>query len=339
MSNTTTSSTEKLLSACGGALVTSLMVTPMDVVKMRMQTQNVYNAMCCMAFNNCIKHGLQSTRITRGQPLLYECAIPLSSFTTKATTPIFKSTLDGLYKIMKYEGPTALWKGLSPALVMSVPANVIYFVGYDYLKDIIQPIISTQATDYSPLIAGAVARTLAVTIISPIELFRTRLQAATAVHDFKHVMEGVKKMVLQDGMQALWRGLPPTLWRDVPFSAIYWMGYEQMKYALESHYDGLGELQLSFLSGALSGMFAATITTPFDVAKTRRQVDAGREIPLLKDTRVPAILRQIYRQDGIRGLFSGLTPRVAKIGPSCAIMISSYEMGKTFFSSRKASTF
>lgn len=69
---------------------------------------------------------------------------------------------------------------------MSVPANVIYFVGYDYLRDLIQPYTSIDSSkDYSPLVAGAVARTIAVTIISPIELFRTRLQATTGVHDFK----------------------------------------------------------------------------------------------------------------------------------------------------------
>lgn len=80
-----------------------------------------------------------------------------------------------------------MWKGLSPALLMSVPANVIYFVGYDYLKDIIQPFAQLNQADYSPLLAGAIARTVAVTMISPIELFRTRLQATatTGVNDFK----------------------------------------------------------------------------------------------------------------------------------------------------------
>ncbi|KAL9548864.1 hypothetical protein PS6_006389 [Mucor atramentarius] len=348
-----TTSTEKLLSACGGALVTSLMVTPMDVVKMRMQTQNVYSAttntlskaMCCMTFNNCtqsIKHGLQNNRITRGGQLanIYQCtayseaaAVSVAA-ANSVNSPAFKGTFDGLYKIIKYEGAAALWKGLSPALLMSVPANVIYFVGYDYLRELIQPYTLTNSnSDYSPLVAGAVARTIAVTMISPIELFRTRLQATTGVHDFKHVLDGVKKMVVQDGSKALWRGLPPTLWRDVPFSAIYWMGYEECKKAIELNYKySMNELQVSFVAGALSGMFAAAVTTPFDVAKTRRQVDAGREKPSLVDSRVPAILKQIYQQNGVRGLFRGLTPRVAKIGPSCAIMISSYEMGKIFFS-------
>ncbi|RCI03143.1 hypothetical protein CU098_003456 [Rhizopus stolonifer] len=305
----------------------------MDVVKMRMQTQTISpKAVCCLTLNNClysIKHGIQYNRITRSGALstLYECN---SAVTTNMNSTAFKGTFDGLYKIFKYEGPTALWKGLSPAMLMSVPANVIYFVGYDYLKEAIQPSMSTYK-DYSPLVAGAFARTIAITMISPIELFRTRLQATTGVHDFGYVLDGVKKMVAQGGLKALWRGLPPTLWRDVPFSAIYWMGYEECKRHLELNYD-FGELNVAFLSGALSGMFAAVITTPFDVAKTRRQVDAGKGKSTLVDSKVPGILKQIYTQEGFRGLFRGITPRMAKIGPSCAIMISSYEMGKVFFS-------
>ncbi|KAI8366883.1 mitochondrial carrier domain-containing protein [Blakeslea trispora] len=333
--NYTTTPSEKLLSACGGALLTSVMVTPMDVVKMRMQTQQYSPlsskaSLCCLTFNQCvhsIKQNIQNNRITRS-----------SAITTTTHPTIFKGTLDGLYKIFKYEGASALWKGLSPALLMSVPANVIYFVGYDHLRDTIQPWLGS-CKEYSPLMAGAVARTIAVSIISPIELFRTRLQAATSVHGFSDVMDGVKKMVAQDGCRALWRGLPPTLWRDVPFSAIYWMSYEECKQSMEHYFNDQprDDLSIAFLAGALSGMFAAAITTPFDVAKTRRQVDAGKEISTLIDSRVPAILRQVYTEDGIRGLFRGMTPRVAKIGPSCAIMISSYEMGKTFFSRKHAS--
>jgi solute carrier family 25 protein 39/40 len=149
---------------------------------------------------------------------------------------------------------------------MSVPANVIYFVGYEYARDHLQP----YTLDYSPLVAGSLARTVAVTVISPIELFRTRLQAATKLHSFKgktkpsytfyysfalDVLEGVKKMVGQDGLKALWRGLPPTLWRDVPFSGIYWICYERSKSRIESaSMLHLNDIQVSFISGALSGM-------------------------------------------------------------------------------------
>ncbi|KAI9281588.1 mitochondrial carrier domain-containing protein [Sporodiniella umbellata] len=320
---------EKLISACTGALITSLMVTPMDVIKMRLQTQqNIFpSKRHCCTWNPCnLKKTTKSFKMPAvgGKSLqvanIHECAALQQPM-------ILKGTTDGIYKILKYEGARALWKGLSPSLVMSVPGNVIYFVGYEQLKDSIP-------SEYAPLVAGAAARTIAVAMISPIELFRTRLQAVGS-HDFKHVLQGVKDMVIRDGPQALWRGLPPTLWRDVPFSALYWMGYEECKKLLRCS-SRISELEASFVAGALSGMFAAAVTTPFDVAKTKRQVNSVIERTSTK-TRVPAILKQIYLQEGVSGLFRGLTPRIAKVAPSCAIMISSYEMGKVLFLSQHKS--
>lgn len=41
---------------------------------------------------------------------------------------------DALIKISKTEGLTSLWSGLSPTLVLAVPATVIYFVSYEQLR-------------------------------------------------------------------------------------------------------------------------------------------------------------------------------------------------------------
>lgn len=41
---------------------------------------------------------------------------------------------DALLKISKTEGITSLWSGLSPTLVLAVPATVIYFVSYEQLR-------------------------------------------------------------------------------------------------------------------------------------------------------------------------------------------------------------
>lgn len=43
------------------------------------------------------------------------------------------------------------------------------------------------------------------------------------------------------------------------------------------------------------------------------------------------MLSNIYKSSGFRGLFAGVTPRIIKIAPACAIMISSFEYGKSFF--------
>jgi solute carrier family 25 protein 39/40 len=90
-------------------------------------------------------------------------------------------------------------------------------------------------------------------VVSPMELFRTRMQSAEGRNGFQEVWAGVRRMVQQQGAQALWRGLIPTMLRDVPFSAIYWMGYEKIKHNLQERHD-LSHFQTSFISGASSGM-------------------------------------------------------------------------------------
>ena len=43
---------------------------------------------------------------------------------------------------------------------------------------------------------------------------------------------------------------------------------------------------------------------------------------------MPRFLWHIYQEEGTAGLFRGWVPRMLKVAPACAIMISSYEVGK-----------
>ena len=57
---------------------------------------------------------------------------------------------------------------------------------------------------------------LAVTLISPIELVRTKMQSEQL--SYQQIGIAVKNTVHQGGLIALMRGLGPTMLRDVPFS-------------------------------------------------------------------------------------------------------------------------
>ncbi len=91
---------------------------------------------------------------------------------------------DAFVKIVRSEGITSLWSGLSPTLVLAIPATVVYFTTYEQLRQMVQdqqkiegsflnghPLWSTS------LIAGGVARIWAVTLVSPLELIRTKMQS------------------------------------------------------------------------------------------------------------------------------------------------------------------
>lgn len=99
---------------------------------------------------------------------------------------------------------------------------------------------------------------MAATIVSPLELFRTRLQIEMAEHrPGMKVVREIFHLTRQHGFMSLWRGLSPTLWRDVPFSGVYWMGYETLRpYAAHlCSWNGResNEFIIAFASGATSG--------------------------------------------------------------------------------------
>lgn len=268
------------------------------------------------------------------------------------------STFDGLRKIARNEGTLTLWRGLSPTLMMGIPANIIYFAGYDWLRtEEKSPIKRFVPNTYAPFVAGSIARIVAASAISPIEMFRTRLQATpgTGAGHFKETLEGLYHMTQAKGYSSLWRGLTLTMWRDVPFSGLYWWGYEEVRKYLtvgrqqardrllhrppDADHDSHTTAFLdSFIAGATSGSLAAFVTTPFDVGKTRQQVfrhmgdDAasGPKDAALRPEQLslPRFLMHIFREDGMSGLFRGWVARCLKVAPACAIMISTYEMGK-----------
>ena len=252
---------------------------------------------------------------------------------------------------------------------MAVPANVIYFTGYEALRfNKSSPINAYLNDTYAPLVAGSVARVAAASVISPIEMFRTRMQATSGHQSgtgvFKETLGGLKEMVHAQGYTSLWRGLTLTMWRDVPFSGIYWWGYEALRNALTDARDrgrgrtldpGRSRTRVrsrsqsrenhtstfvdSFIAGAASGAVAAVVTTPFDVGKTRQQVlknrnepsstdAAGKRLLRPEERSMPRFLYHILKEEGPAGLFRGWAARCLKVAPACAIMISSYELGK-----------
>ncbi|RYP12843.1 hypothetical protein DL767_011068 [Monosporascus sp. MG133] len=387
---------QKMISAISGSLLTALLVTPLDVVRVRLQSQgssqpsadsqklaisapnafrpsNLGVTACCreVFFMNNNVEGCIIPPVVNSAT---HPAVPVDCAVEHAQQRTFNSTFDGLRKIARNEGFTSLWRGLSPTLVMSVPGNIIYFTGYDWLRfNRRSPIYKTTKDEYAPLIAGSVARVLAATAVGPIELFRTRLQASpgsTATGHLANTSKGIKEMVSEHGYRSLWRGLTLTLWRDVPFSGMYWWGYETIRGKLRdlrderhgrsltkdtsatsrtrsrstsrSEENHMATLMDSFTAGALSGAFASIATMPFDVGKTRTQVfkDSAKKTAASADKALAPeeqsmmrLLWHIFSTEGASGLWRGWIPRTLKVAPACAIMISSYEVGKRVFRS------
>ncbi|XP_075976217.1 solute carrier family 25 protein Shawn-like isoform X2 [Anticarsia gemmatalis] len=314
---------QQMASACSGALITSLFMTPLDVVKIRLQAQQkaLLSNKCYLYCNGLMEH---------------LCPCGDSAWIPRPRLH-FHGTFDAFYKIAKIEGVPALWSGLSPTLVLAVPCTVIYFVSYEQLRVRMKTYYNNSTKDmgqpmWIPLISGATARTIAVTIVSPLELIRTKMQSKKLT--YAEITTALRMVVKNEGYRGVFRGLGSTLLRDVPFSGIYWTTFESTKKAFNKPDSEKNTFLFNFFCGSVAGSIAAFVTLPFDVVKTHQQIELGeKEIYTVQQraSNMKEIARTIYASHGFRGLFTGLLPRIFKVAPACAIMIATFEYGKQFF--------
>jgi solute carrier family 25 protein 39/40 len=314
-------------------------------------------------------------------------AVTLARFgeASSSTPSSSAGTFELLRRIFRAEGLAGIYAGLRPTLVMAVPNTVLYFSAYDELVYRLRSYSSSGecdrnsnshvgASSWIPLAAGGGARLLASWVTAPFEFLRTRqasLVGAGAASQPSLGMVGEFRTIVEaNGFGALYRGLRPTLWRDVPFSAIYWLCVERMRLVWIDHgpagriVSPTEQAGQAFMNGAVSGMIAACFTTPFDVLKTRQQqqlqlqshppetfaegrvslsskavsaraVACSHDGAIVFETQAQAqqpstlaSLRQIARTEGVSALWRGNQARMLKVAPACAIMISSYDLGK-----------
>jgi solute carrier family 25 protein 39/40 len=262
---------------------------------------------------------------------------------------------------------------------IGVPNTIIYFYSYEELASKLRQHYPTEPA-IIPAVAGASARFVASLSTAPLELLRTQ-QAARVGTGSNNVNMGILsefRLMIQDGgISSLFRGVYPTLMRDIPFSAVYWICIESMRDFWRNRRQNGTTLSAweqagqAMVNGSVSGIIAAAVTTPLDVIKTRIQVGGNAPTPVVAvaqataepvcdhggalayrhaggGTPIPSstttttttassssssqstihIARTIVHEEGISGLWRGNTARMMKVAPACAIMISSYEIGK-----------
>jgi len=344
---------QQMMSAGAGSLVVSLFMTPLDVVKIRLQAQERLHARKCFLYSNGLMDHLCPR--TNGDPpsRALHTAQEICDCKWFNRPKYFNGTLDAMAKISRVEGVSSLWSGLSPTLVLAVPTTVTYFTMYEQLKVMLTelrqsrlpPSPQSPAPSWVSLTAGGLARLVAVSLVSPLELVRTKMQSQKM--PWSQVIRCVRDLVTTQGVRGLWNGYTATLLRDVPFSALYWPLYESTRDSLR-RWAAIRERRslytltvqensflINFVSGALAGSVASTLTLPFDVIKTIKQIEMGEKIMKVSAASHPrtnvTIARELIADQGVRSLFSGLVPRLLKVAPACAIMISSYEFCKDFF--------
>ncbi|ODM90829.1 Solute carrier family 25 member 40 [Orchesella cincta] len=270
---------QQMMSSCSGAILTAFLVTPLDVVKVRLQTQQK-----ALLSNKCFVYcnGLVDQ-------LCHGANCQLNVWVKRQGH--FTSTIDVFHKIVRTEGVSSLWSGLPPTLIMAVPSAIVYFVTYEQLRvrmvDLYHQSKSGRVEDplYIPLVAGGLARLWAVTVVNPLELIRTKMQSKRL--SYKELSRACGDLHNARGWTGFWMGYFPSLARDVPFSAIYFGCYEgQKKLAGYGSQEKETPILFSFAAGAVAGSVAGALTLPLMLSKLTNKLKWGKQISNSKQAKV-----------------------------------------------------
>jgi len=176
---------------------------------------------------------------------------------------------------------------------------------------------------YQEMLSGAGAGFCQVIATNPMELVKIRMQLEgnRPVAEQRSTVTIVREL----GLRGVYKGTMSTLLRDVPFSFLFFPLYANIVHALRDD-DGNASLLSQLIAGSIAGGFASGFVTPFDVVKTRLQMEGG----ITKYKNIAGAFRTILQEEGSVALRQGMVPRMCVVSPLFGITLVAYELQKSY---------
>ncbi|KAL2129616.1 hypothetical protein VTI74DRAFT_7531 [Chaetomium olivicolor] len=178
-------------------------VTPMEVVKIRLQAQH------------------------------HSMADPLD-------VPKYRNAAHALYTIVKEEGFGALYRGVSLTALRQGSNQAVNFTAYTYFKEWLyqwQPEYQGgNLPSYQTTLIGLVSGAMGPLSNAPIDTIKTRLQkmkAEPGTTALQRITRIAGDMFKQEGIHAFYKGITPRIMRVAPGQAVTFTVYEFLKDKLE----------------------------------------------------------------------------------------------------------
>lgn len=144
-----------------------------------------------------------NTRMTTRQKNSESDASLISGKTEKAPT-----TIGTTIKLIKEEGPQALFAGVLPALVLVVNPILQYTV-FEQLKNVIEK--KRRITPTIAFLLGALGKLLATSITYPYITVKSQAHVAGREGKKENMMEAIRRIVREEGAAGLYKGMSTNI--------------------------------------------------------------------------------------------------------------------------------
>ncbi|KAG8485181.1 hypothetical protein CXB51_021058 [Gossypium anomalum] len=182
--------------------------------------------------------------------------VPKELITQRMQAGAKGSSWQVLLRILEKDGILGLYAGYSATLLRNLPAGVLSYSSFEYLKAAV--LRKTKQTNLEPIqsvCCGALAGAISASLTTPLDVVKTRLM--TQVHGnkvaaamYSGVNATVKQIFKEEGWIGLTSGLGPRVVHSACFSALGYFAFETARLAILHQYLEHKEKELSKISVA-----------------------------------------------------------------------------------------
>jgi len=234
--------------------------------------------------------------------------------------PKYKGLFDCLSQMVRNEGFTSPWRGVSAGIQRQCAFAPIRIGLYEPVRNFYcgKDFTGTPSV-WQKIAAGLTTSAIGITIASPTDVVKVRLQAEGRAapgtpRRYKGAIDAYRKIVAQEGVLGLWTGYGPNLMRNCVVNATELVAYDQTKQTLLHTVKLKDGVPVHLISGLSAGLCATLLGSPVDVIKTRvmsAQKDANG-VPAFKGPIDCAV--KLMKTQGPLAFYKGFIPNFARIG-------------------------
>lgn len=234
-------------------------------------------------------------------------------------------------QILRAEGPSALFSGISATVLRQTLYSTTRMGLYDILKTKWSSDGSAAGLPlHKKITAGLIAGAVGAMVGNPADVAMVRMQADGRLpiadrRNYRGVADALVQMVRGEGLGSLWRGSALTVNRAMIVTASQLATYDQAKEAILARKVLPDGLPTHVAASFAAGLVAAVASNPVDVVKTRvmnMRVEKGAAPPYVGaiDCAVKTV-----KAEGPMALYKGFIPTVSRQGPFTIILFVTLE--------------
>ncbi|KAF8135563.1 mitochondrial carrier domain-containing protein [Boletus edulis] len=203
-------------------------------------------------------------------------------------------------------------------------------------------------------VAGGIAGATSRTVVSPLERLKIiqQVQPSGSKGQYRGVWRSLVRMWKEEGFAGFMRGNGINCLRIVPYSAVQFTTYEQLKKLFTRNGSKQLDTPTRLISGALAGITSVCTTYPLDLVRSRLCIatasisvqnqslsaTSAHSTPSSTSSATPKTryskadlsvfgmtLKVMREEGGVRGLYRGLVATAVGVAPYVGINFAAYE--------------